>query len=104
MTRTRKPADVRKEELLAAALKLAQLHGIKGLTREDIAREAQTANSLVSHHFGTMKQLHRALVRHAIKHGNVIVTAQAVAGKHLKLEDVPEALRPQVSTYLAMHG
>lgn len=105
MTRTRKTADVRKEELLAAALKLAQLQGIRSITREDVARAVDVAQSLVTHHFNTMKQFNRALVRYAIKQNNVIVVAQAVAANYIELQDISDSgLRGQVYNHLSAHN
>jgi AcrR family transcriptional regulator len=99
----RKQPDVRKEEILAVALKQAQLHGIKSLRRDQIAAGCSVAESLLTHHFGTMPQLTRALVRYAIKHNNAIVVAQAVDMKHPAADDLPDQLASQVAIILSNH-
>lgn len=100
MSRTRKPAEVRKEELIAVTIKLCQINGIKSVTRKDIATAAGVAEALVSHHFGTMKQLQRDIVRHAIKSKDVTVTAQCVAAQYITMKEIPPGLFESVYAHL----
>lgn len=76
--RTRRP-DARPAEILTAALKLARQHGYMLLTRETIADAAKCSPATVSHVFGTMQQLRRAIVGEAIRMNDAAVLAQAAA-------------------------
>lgn len=76
--RVRRP-DTRPAEILTAALKLARQRGYMLLTRENIADAARCSPATVSHVFGTMPQLRRAIVGEAIRVGDAVVLAQAAA-------------------------
>lgn len=72
--------DNRKDQILAAALKVAGRPGGWGkLTRQSVAHEAQCAESLVSKYFGTMHSFRRAIMRAAIKRADLFVIAQGIA-------------------------
>lgn len=64
--------------VLEAAIKLAELWGYLHITREMIATEAQVATGTVSLHLGSMKQLRKTIIRHAIRTDNHIIIAQAI--------------------------
>lgn len=100
MSRTRKPAEIRKEEIIAITLRLCQINGIKSVTRKQIAEAAGVAEGLVSHHFSSMKQLQRDIVRHAVKQKNVIVLAQCIAAGYAKRSDIPPEIYHQVYDHL----
>lgn len=91
--RTRRlPAD-RREELLEAALKLAEKHGYRNVTRAEIAAACNVSPSLISHHFGTRTQFQRTLMRYAIKHESAPVVMQGLAEGNAYAKKAPEALR-----------
>lgn len=75
---SRLKAEVRKDQLLKAALKVAS-RGYRDLTRRSVAEEAQVSESLVSAHWGTMPQLRRSVMRQAVKDGNLAVVAQGLS-------------------------
>lgn len=100
MSRTRKPAEIRKEEIIAITLRLCQINGIKSVTRKQIAEAAGVAEGLVSHHFSSMKQLQRDIVRHAVKNRDIRVVAQCVAAGYLKKSEVPYEIEEHVLTIL----
>ena len=81
MNRIRKQSAVRKDEIVEVALKQAELLGLKSITRQQVAEGVGVATSLISHHFGTMNQLQRAVIRRAIKQNSIPVVAQAVVLK-----------------------
>jgi AcrR family transcriptional regulator len=70
-----------KDSLLDAALFLAEKFGYQRVTREQIALHADVATGTVTNYLGTMKQLRRTLVRHAVRTGNRRVIAQAVVAQ-----------------------
>lgn len=79
--------------MLNAALTLATRHGYQNVTRKQIADVIGVAESLVSHHFGTMANLRRALVRHAIAQECLVVVGQAIAARDPHARRVPPALK-----------
>lgn len=90
-TRTEKKARI--EGLLDAAVILAAKHGYWNVTRVMIANETGFAESLVSYFLGTMPDLRRALMRHAVQVGNAAVVLQGLADGNAHARKAPEALR-----------
>ena len=88
----RLPAD-RRAEILTCALKLAVKHGYKNVSREALATSCAIAPSLISHHFGTMIEFRRTLMRYAITEGNAPVVLQGLADGNPYARKAPEALR-----------
>jgi len=88
----RLPKD-RKEELLAAALKLAEKQGYKNVSRMAIADACGVSEALLSHHFGTMVEFRRTLMRYAVKEGNATLVMQGLADGNPYARKAPEALR-----------
>jgi len=91
----RMKAEARKEDLLAAALPLAEIHGYMHVTRSQIATAAGASGPILNHHFGTMKQFRRDLMRYAIKAGSLAVVAQGLSAGDPQARKAPEALRKQ---------
>jgi AcrR family transcriptional regulator len=83
----------RKEDILAAALRLSARHGYMRVTREVIAEACNIAPSAVSYHYKTMAQLRRDVVRHAIQKRALAVVGQAIAAKDPHASRVPDDLR-----------
>lgn len=81
--------EVRTEQLLDVALRLAESEGFHRLTRDEIARRAGVATGLVSTRLGTMDQLRRAVMRRAVTQRCVPVVAQGLAAgdKHAAKAD-----------------
>lgn len=78
MTKQRLRPDDRRDQILTAAVKLAEEHGYSKITRDQIAAAAGCAPGLVSHYFATMPQLRRAIMRAAVKAVNLAVIAQGL--------------------------
>lgn len=60
--------EVRKQEVLQAAVEVSEKYGFDGITRERVAAQAGVAVGTVNLHYGTMKQLRRAVARYAVHH------------------------------------
>lgn len=101
MTQTRKKPAVRKEEILAAALPLAEDDGYQNVTRDEIAAAAGVSGPTVQYHFGTMAQLRRDLMRHAIRQNCLRVIGQGVACGDAQAAKVPEEMRQAALQELA---
>jgi AcrR family transcriptional regulator len=85
--RTRLTRRVRRDEIMAAALRVSADIGYNRITRDDIALAAGCSPALVSELFGTMTALRRQIQRSAVARHVLPVIAQGLA-----LRD-PHALR-----------
>lgn len=92
---------VRRTQILDAALKLAQAEGFGIVSRDKIAKVLECAPGTVSHHFGTMTQFRRALMRHAIEKENLAVLAQGLAAKNEHAQKAPAGLKKRALASLA---
>jgi AcrR family transcriptional regulator len=68
----------RRDEILNAAIKLAEKDGYDRLKREDIARAAGCATGLVFRYLGSMNQVPRVIMGEAIRRENVAILAQGL--------------------------
>ena len=87
MTVKRLKPEVRKEEIIACALELAQATDYARLTRDQIAKAAGVSGPAILYHFSTMQQLRNAVMRTAVKRENLLVIASGLLAKD------PHALR-----------
>jgi len=90
----------RRDAIMAVAVDLARVNGYNKITRDAIADQAGVSMGLVTRYFGTMNQLRRAIMRHAIDGGVVEIVAQglAIGDEHAKKAS-PE-LKQQASNFL----
>jgi AcrR family transcriptional regulator len=72
---------LRRTHILDAAVLLASSGNYTQITRQEIADVAGIAPTLISHHFGTMIQLRRALMRYAVQGRHLSVIAQGLAAR-----------------------
>jgi AcrR family transcriptional regulator len=79
MTYERKAPKDRKQEILDAAIDVAERDGYHQLNRGNIALKAGVSRALINNYFGTLKQLQRAVMRRAIKDGNHRIVAAGLA-------------------------
>lgn len=66
MTRQRLAHDMRKDQILNAALQLAKERGFTSLTRDGIAIQAGCAAGQINQIYSTIRQLRKAVMRHAV--------------------------------------
>lgn len=95
----------RKKQILDAALKLANSIGYSHVSRDKIAplvgNDGGIAVGTISHHFGTMAQFRRALMRYAIEKKNITVIAQGLAAKDRHAQKAPDDLKKKALASLA---
>ncbi len=82
-----------KDQILDAAVKLAERRGLGGLTRTMIAKAARVAPGSVSYHLGDMDDARNAIMAHAVVKENVRVVAHGLITNHPQALAAPEALR-----------
>lgn len=75
----------RRESILKACIKLASKKGCnyKYITRQQIAESAECSPTLITHYFGNMRKLQKALVDYAIRTENVKVSIQALLNEDI---------------------
>jgi len=93
MKRRHVKSEARKEDILAAALPLAERYGYDRISREQITTAAGVTGPVLNYHFGTMLQFRRDLMRYAVKSENLAVVAQGIAAKDPKALKAPKDLR-----------
>jgi AcrR family transcriptional regulator len=80
-TKTRKSADVRREEILEAARAAFAIGGLHGTSTEDIARRAGVSQPYVFRLFGTKKELFLETVRRGFRHVLEVFQEAAAANR-----------------------
>lgn len=96
MTRIRLQPDDRKQQLLEAALVLADKYGIKALTRVALAAETGTSDGLVNRYFGDRSKMRAEVIAEAVKRKNVRAVAWALA-QGFAIKDAPRQLMRDAS-------
>lgn len=101
MKHKRKTADIRKEEIIGAALALVGDGSYKDVQRKDVAEAVGVSPAAISHHFSTKGQMQRAMMRKAIADKNLVVLAQGLVAKDDQAVKAPDALRREaMASYL----
>ena len=90
----------RKEMILNAAITVAERDSYITMKRVDISAQADCAESLINKYFGTMGQLRRAVMRHAIKNRNFKIVAQGLSNNDSNARKAPEDLKREASQIL----
>lgn len=92
--RTRKDPDVRKSDILAAALVEAAESGFETISRQGIARRAGVSDSLVNKYMGNLKKVRITVMQLAVKHEHLTIIAQGIVTRNpyaLKASDELQA-------------
>lgn len=93
MKNKRLPPKARGQILLEVALRQAKIHGLARVTREQIATAADVSPALVSARLGTMVNLRRSVMRHAVAEGELKVIAEGLVTRDPIATKAPEDLR-----------
>lgn len=96
-----KTSQERVAQIVSAALKIAEREGYQNVTRKQIADAAGLSEGSVSFHLGTMPQLRRHIVRHAIAQRSLRVLGQALAAGDSHARKAPDDLKKQALAALA---
>jgi len=102
--RTRMKPEVRREQILAAALTIANEQGYNALTRDGVAQVAGVATGQVNHIFNTMTQLRRAVMRAAVHRELRPIIAQGLAQGDKEAHGAPEWLKRESLDLLMKQG
>lgn len=86
----------RQQQILTMALRMAVTHGYTNVTREELAHRCAISPALISHYFGTMTTLRRAMIGEAIRTENLVVLLQGIAAKDKRACGISGELRARV--------
>ena len=102
--RTRMKPEARRDQILAAALQIANTDGYNALTRDGVAQVAGVATGQVNHIFNTMTQLRRAVMRAAVNREIKSIIAQGLAQGDSEAHKAPEWLQRAALDSLVKKG
>ena len=88
-----RPTTYSRHDILSEALKLSHEIGYNKVTREVLSKRASCSPAQISHMFGTILHLHRAIISAAIARKDLIVLAQGLAFNHAKAIAAPQELK-----------
>jgi AcrR family transcriptional regulator len=69
------------EDIIIAAIKMAEDVGYENVRRERLGRELGLSPSLVNKYYRTMDQFKRAIMRRAVKEGNATIVMQGLVAR-----------------------
>ena len=92
----RKPGAVRKDEILAVAIRLSAEQNYQLITRVSIAQELGISGQAIRHHFKDMRTLRQAMLDRAVSAGAANLVAQAVIMRDLSIDELPSDLAAEV--------
>lgn len=78
MTRIRMDPQARQEELLEDAYVIAEIDGLRAVTRVAVANRTHTTPGLVNRYFGSRNGLREAVYHMAIRKKNAAIVADAL--------------------------
>lgn len=91
---------LRKASILNAAVTLARTRGYLKITRDQVAEEAGVSGGLVTRYFGTIAQLRRDVMRHAIDQHVYEVIAQGLVVGDKNAKKAPQEVKQAALTFL----
>lgn len=101
MSKKRQKPDVRKDQILIAAVQLAKEIGYSKMTRDAIAIKAGVSMGLVTHYFETMIQLRRDVIRYARTNDIPEIIAQGIANQDKHARKASPELKAKAVELLA---
>lgn len=85
--------EIRKKQIMQAALKVAKRDGFSNVTREAVAKAAACSPRLMNYYYGNVGQLRRDLMRAAIAARELKIIAQGLALRDRTARKAPEELK-----------
>lgn len=93
-----KRGKARYDRVLKAAMTEARDVGFQWITRDAVAKLAEVVPASVSHAFGSMIGLKRAVLREAVRIEDLAIVAQGLAEKHpIVMEEASAGLRERAA-------
>lgn len=85
--------EVRKEQIIDAAISIVEGGGLAALDRQTVARVVGVSGQTINHYFGTLKQLERAVKRAAVAKPSYNVIAQLVVMNDPAVDGLDESVK-----------
>jgi AcrR family transcriptional regulator len=101
MTRSRLEPNDRRDALLACAVALAESDGYGKVNRSTVADRAGVSPGIVSHYFGTVRELREAVMEHAIAHSVLAIVADGIAVNDSNVAILGVSLRRRAKEFLS---
>lgn len=89
-----KPTE-RRDAIVRAAIREAEIVGFQQVTRRGVATRADCSETLVNHYAGTLKQLRRLIIGEALRTKNLKIIAQGLAAKDPRCRKLDDATKQQ---------
>jgi len=99
-TRRREEPQIRKQEILNAAIELAKRVGYQAITRDEVAQEADASSSLITCYFYNMDGLKRAVMQAAIELEELSIIAQGLGLRDAEALAINDKLKSKAINYL----
>lgn len=99
-TKRRKDPTDRRAEIVAAAVHVAERDGIQRASFGAVAEVARCSRSTVVHYYPTLPQLHRDLMRAAIRRECLPVVAEGLARRDRHALKAPEQLKDRALQFI----
>lgn len=91
--RNRLTPEVRYEELLEIAVRLASFRSYTKVGAKEIAKAAQCSRALVAHYLGTTEEIRRVVMEVGVKRGILRIVAYGLIHNHEVALKAPKQLR-----------
>lgn len=101
VTKNRVDPELRKDQILNAAIDYAKKVGYHKITREGIATNAGVSINLINRYFGTMPKFKRSIMRAAINQEVLEIVAQGLAAGDSHAKKAPPELKKQAASLIA---
>jgi len=79
--------------IINAAVELARVHGYDWITRNAVADKSGISAGSIHNSFGTIADVKRAVLKHAVKHEVLEIVAQGLAAGHPITAAAPDDLK-----------
>lgn len=100
MTRQRLDPDIRKQQILDAAIDLSIQKGYRQLTRQSIANKIRCAAPLINHYYGNIENLRDIVLQIAIEREIMPILAESYGSRGKETSHLPTPLKEKVINYL----
>lgn len=100
VVKTRTNPELRTEHILNVAVKMSIKQGYDKITRDGIANEAGVSMGLVTRYFSSMKQLRRAVMRHAVNNDIPSIVAQGLINNDPHARKASDELKSKAAALL----
>lgn len=101
VVKSRANPELRKDQILTAAVELAKTKGYHKITRDAVAQSANVSAGLVSRYFNTMNHLRRSIMGVALNKEIPEIIAQGLANNDPRARKAPKDLKRQALDLIA---